>query len=168
MTESPNIGDRNAWPQAEVRIPLAVAARIDLAASAKVLLGLILWHDRSPEGCFAGIRVLAREAGLARRQTIRGLQRLEAEGYITIDRRSGRRNQIHVTPSPVPSMTPVSSRTPVPSETQNQCLLGHPTSAFHDTGPVPSKTRGSEEGKEVGIEEAVSYTHLTLPTNREV
>lgn len=82
---------------------------------------------------------------------MRGLQRLEAEGYITIDRYSGRRNQIHALP--VPSKAPVPSVAPVHSKAPDQCLLRHQGGAFHDTGPVPSKTPRSEEGKEEGIQE---------------
>jgi len=157
VAATPTSGPPNAWAGAECRIPLAVAARPDLPASAKVLYGLILWHDRSPDGCFASIRTLAREVGLKRRQVVYTLSTLVGRGLIRVDAGRGRRNRVFVLPLPVHSSAPVQSNALHP------CTPVHPTHAVECTPPMHSSARASEEGREEGIEVGKEEGRLHQP-----
>jgi len=73
------------------KLPIDIAPRRDLPAGAKIILAVIADRIGENDFCWPGVRTLSNDTGLCVPTIIESLARLEAKGFIKIDRQGNGR-----------------------------------------------------------------------------
>lgn len=100
-------------PERFIKLPVAVLARPDLTATAKVVYAVIADRVGNNASTWVGIRRLAVDVGTDPKAVLRAIAALESAGLLHIDRRgSGRSSHYRVKSAPETPALPIRQRSP--------------------------------------------------------
>ena len=89
------------------QIDKAIAARKDLTASAKIVLGIIIDHIGKNANGWPGVRLIQQEAGMHRQTVINAIRNLETTGLIVVYRQDNGKRTLYSLPETGTESVPV-------------------------------------------------------------